>query len=631
MELTKASTLKAFLLRRLRLYARSIEEVHKIVTQDPACSFPPKFVSDLERNIQAVARSFISDLNHCSAQPTLAFLALELAKSSEPSHFDPDMRVVDEHIRTAQIFDRTQPPNDLAMTLISQESHLIRLRKENDWLPGDEELGNEIQKYCNIYSDFNKRVATIPGYGGPPMPPLHNLLLLSQSRNFSVWVLNNAKLEDIKSRDLLGRSLLHLAFDLGVAEESLCLFKHPNPISGQDYWGRSPLHMASYTGSTKIATLLIEKNANQVQIDWLERTALHIASERGNVAMVELLLAKTHLEVDFQDENRRSPLSLAVENGHPGVVELLLQKGADVNFEDANGETPLIHALSGGHFVIIGRFLQPFAARWSFHLKDIHYQHLDDCWRLNDCQHLHDFQHLDDLRLLDSSLFDLLQHAVDRDYTTLVKLLLSQNDEDLKSMEVDTETLLSRALLPGWDRSVISLLGQWKARLRSRRGSWLHWNLANLGRWGTPAILQLFLRAGFDINSRMYSDGSLLHYASQFGNVDLVRLLLDEKADIESRGREKQTPLFWAIREQQTDVVAILLNRGADPDARSRNEGTPRTLLRGASIGREFRETVTKMMPPPRSLWNSWASMDAEMMSGILFVDNASFESGRYR
>ena len=88
-------------------------------------------------------------------------------------------------------------------------------------------------------------------------------------------------------------------------------------------------------------------------------------------------------------------------------------------------------------------------------------------------------------------------------------------------------------------------------------------------------MVELLLDKGADIKAKTDTESTPLHYASEWGHVDVAKLLHDKGADIEARNSHGSTPLHWASGK-------LLLKQGANMNVTSRNMPAP-TPLHSAS------------------------------------------------
>lgn len=105
---------------------------------------------------------------------------------------------------------------------------------------------------------------------------------------------------------------------------------------------------------------------------------------------------------------------------------------------------------------------------------------------------------------------------------------------------------------------------------------------------GYPAIVELLIEKGADVNAAHKHGGTALSSACYQGHEKAVELLLAAGADVNTKDEAGWTPLICACTNGHTPVVKLLLAAGADIDAKDKLGRTP---LRVASdMG--HRETV---------------------------------------
>jgi ankyrin repeat protein len=69
-----------------------------------------------------------------------------------------------------------------------------------------------------------------------------------------------------------------------------------------------------------------------------------------------------------------------------------------------------------------------------------------------------------------------------------------------------------------------------------------------------------------DVNGMSGYQGTPLHAASYWGQVDAVRLLLDHGADVNTKNEREKTPLFSACDGGHLEVMRLLIEHGSDVD-----------------------------------------------------------------
>jgi len=101
--------------------------------------------------------------------------------------------------------------------------------------------------------------------------------------------------------------------------------------------------------------------------------------------------------------------------------------------------------------------------------------------------------------------------------------------------------------------------------------------------------VDLWVKAGADVNWADENGRSLLSYATNCPNADTVQALLSRGANANSRDKAGITPLFWATASLSAetsgtavlDIARQLISKGADVNAKAREGHTP---LHGAAF-----------------------------------------------
>ena len=144
--------------------------------------------------------------------------------------------------------------------------------------------------------------------------------------------------------------------------------------------------------------------------------------------------------------------------------------------------------------------------------------------------------------------------------------------------------------------------------------------------WEDPAVCQVFIGAGADIETKNDKGRSPLHLASLLGALTTVKMLVEAGADVRATDAERRTclihaayfghtdavrylvslpevdlnhqdtknytPLHYAVQEKHADVVQVLIDAGADIETKNVDGRSP---LHVASISGEL-TTVTKLV-----------------------------------
>ncbi|EWG54960.1 hypothetical protein FVEG_13041 [Fusarium verticillioides 7600] len=211
---------------------------------------------------------------------------------------------------------------------------------------------SELSSYAQKYSEVMQYLSTIENCTVLPLPWTHNLLSLLDVRSRRRQLISY--LEATEEKDMFGRSLLHLALDLGVGDDAVHLISGAS--NEPDTWDRLPLHITSFTGCIDLATRLIYDQAEiQIKDRW-GLQPLHYASAAGHLDIVNLLIGK--VEIDSKDWYGMTPLAYSVKNGHVAIATVLLENGADIEKRDADYWTPLLHAIDHGRVGIVDLLLR---------------------------------------------------------------------------------------------------------------------------------------------------------------------------------------------------------------------------------------------------------------------------------
>jgi ankyrin repeat protein len=122
--------------------------------------------------------------------------------------------------------------------------------------------------------------------------------------------------------------------------------------------------------------------------------------------------------------------------------------------------------------------------------------------------------------------------------------------------EYDLEAVIAPLLQRGFNLSRTDIYGQTPLLVAARHGS--------------KAAAEQLLRHGSSVDERM-EEGTgtqvgytVLHVASENGNVPIVRLLLEAGAAINSQGNNGDTPISCAVCQGCTEVVQVLIDAKAD-------------------------------------------------------------------
>lgn len=161
--------------------------------------------------------------------------------------------------------------------------------------------------------------------------------------------------EKINTRNLKGRTSLHLASKHGKIQSVICLLQQKvvfEKIDKLDKKKSTALHYACKAGDTDIVKCLIESKASTNTANVKGRTPLHIACMKGSLDTVKCL-ADNKANINESGENGKTPLHYACESRLSNIVNTLIIKNAIINKLDDQGSTPLHIACTYGYEEIV--------------------------------------------------------------------------------------------------------------------------------------------------------------------------------------------------------------------------------------------------------------------------------------
>ncbi|XP_057659691.1 ankyrin repeat and SAM domain-containing protein 1A-like isoform X6 [Diorhabda carinulata] len=248
------------------------------------------------------------------------------------------------------------------------------------------------------------------------------------------------------------------------------------------------------------------------------------AARKGNVAVVEKILGQRAKRsgplaslrrgpgANVQDSSGYSALHHAALNGHKEIVKLLLEHDASTNIVDSKGSSPLHLAAWSGNVDIV-RLLLSGPSMCNVNLTN-----------KNDETALHcaaQYGHTQVVSLL-------LEHACDPG----IRNCRGETALELAAQygRLDTVELLVRT-----DPSLIQCL-----KRTTPDTVFPHTPLHLASRNGHKAVVEVLLRAGFNVNMRTKA-GTALHEAALCGKVEVVRTLLEHGVNTSIRDSNNYT------------------------------------------------------------------------------------------
>jgi hypothetical protein len=84
-----------------------------------------------------------------------------------------------------------------------------------------------------------------------------------------------------------------------------------------------------------------------------------------------------------------------------------------------------------------------------------------------------------------------------------------------------------------------------------------------------------------NVNDKDENGKTLLHYASENGQIDIIKVLINVGAVIDAQDGGGRTSLFLASNADKKETVNVLLNKGADPNIKDSNGDTAMHVAAG--------------------------------------------------
>ncbi|RYC56572.1 hypothetical protein CHU98_g9638 [Xylaria longipes] len=387
--------------------------------------------------------------------------------------------------------DQLRKRGDIGTALLLQE--ILLLDKRNK--PNKEISAVELRKYRDIYLQSTERLKMITGHEVPAVPPLHNLLLLTQGE-----VMFPSDLAQTSLEDYVGRSLLHLALDLGVMEDEPRYIEFDvTTTTLRDDWNRLPIHIACSRDSETVVEYLLNINVNLDVVDGNRRSALHYAAASGDEGIIQLLLERD-ANIDYKDAYGLSPLVWAAIRGHTTTVQVLAQDGVDLDVHvNRHYQMPLFLAAKKGYRDVIELLLEKGA--------DVNFKNLL-------------LEKGADVILKNQYSNTPLSIAIIRRHAIIVQLLLEKGAK-VNLEDMDDDLYFFAAAEYGYTNVLRQLL----ERNSDFRYVFLDKMLRIAARGGHATTVQLLLENGADPNTEMRGHPTALQIAIDEGHKDVAEIL----------------------------------------------------------------------------------------------------------
>jgi ankyrin repeat protein len=95
---------------------------------------------------------------------------------------------------------------------------------------------------------------------------------------------------------------------------------------------------------------------------------------------------------------------------------------------------------------------------------------------------------------------------------------------------------------------------------------------------GNKKVIELFMKAGMDVNAKGNYGETALMLASVHNNIEMIKFLIKKGANVNAQSNNGYTPLMFASSEGFLDVVKLLIKNNANVNAQN-NDGETALML----------------------------------------------------
>ena len=292
------------------------------------------------------------------------------------------------------------------------------------------------------------------------------------------------------------------------------------------------------------------------------RTPLFIAIDEGHYDCVKSLLDHG-AAVDRGCADGSTPFYKACFSENPQIAQLLLENGADTVDVFKDGDHPIHHVSSEGYLESV-RFLIEHGVDVDTICREYGETAIGyaaERGHLACVRYLLD--HGANLHHMDFAGHTALTWCVYYDHVEVIQYLLNNGAKVNTTLGAESTTLLHIAA----DKSSINtmrILLEWIEKDQNR-----------------DKLTEAVDVAGDNVTLKRLieqpdSDGRTpLHYAAEYGRLNIVNLLLTHGANLEARNNAGQSPLYFASNSGHLAIVEALVAHGADPTIGNDSGATP--------------------------------------------------------
>ena len=135
---------------------------------------------------------------------------------------------------------------------------------------------------------------------------------------------------DVDTKDIIGKTPLHIAAEEGMRSLVWILLAKGANIEARNNSGWTPLHLAAWKGKIAVVRLLLVRGADIEAENHWGYTPLHWVAYDGQIAAAEILInnkARINPKIIRGCWKRKTPLGLARTKGRATMVEYLRKHG----------------------------------------------------------------------------------------------------------------------------------------------------------------------------------------------------------------------------------------------------------------------------------------------------------------
>ena len=227
---------------------------------------------------------------------------------------------------------------DIIEALIDIGGDSLLMSRDNDGKLAlhDCAIGGHVEAAKHLISDESLKVLSHDGKSA--------LRLAALNSHLDLITLLVEKGADVNYTDADGRTTVYCvassaANDLKVINTLHHLVKMGANLESKDLEGRTPLHVASWQGMTDVVQALVQLGADIDAVDNEGRTALHMCAWNGHTEIVALLIEAGANVNHVSSTQGATPLMIAAQQGHIDPCSILLNAGSDASHIDFYGRS----------------------------------------------------------------------------------------------------------------------------------------------------------------------------------------------------------------------------------------------------------------------------------------------------